>query len=182
MLAVQDVLEKVAGQIKKAGASRVTTVDTGIIKVMEEPACGSCPEYGHNLSCPPNIPPPAAFRRELAGYSGGVLFQVRVPAGQNNPDAVWAGSRLVHEIVLEAEKLCLGLGAARVRGLIAGCCKLCVPCPGPGSGCRHPAKARSSLEANGIDVVATCAAVGWQVTFPADRYVDWTGLVLLGGE
>jgi len=45
--------------------------------------------------------------------------------------------------------------------------------------CRHTFQARSSMEAMGIDVVATVERAGLPVAFPVTDKVTWTGLVLL---
>ena len=42
----------------------------------------------------------------------------------------------------------------------AGSCSLCEKCTYPDAPCRHPKKARRSLEACGIDVVALSKVVG----------------------
>lgn len=175
----KDTILQLKDFILGAGASRAVVIDTSIIVVLDRPACGNCPEYGRNLRCPPVIPPPGEFRRKLAGYRRGVLFQVRVPVEPGHRHAAYRGSDKVHHIVLEAERACRDAGNSRVCGLIAGCCRLCHPCAGPGNPCNHPQLARSSLEANGIDVADLCARVGWPVKFPVTGYVDWTGLVLV---
>jgi predicted metal-binding protein len=45
--------------------------------------------------------------------------------------------------------------------------------------CRHPFKARPSAEAVGVDVVATAAAAGLTIEFPAGDDPRWTGLLLV---
>lgn len=178
-MTINRVFSEISRYALNAGAFRTAVIDIPGITFLTGTACGNCPEHGRNLSCPPHIPPPRVFREETGLYTGGLLFQVRVPAGRDNYTTVWAGSSLVHQIVLEAEQRALALGAARVRGLIAGCCKLCHPCAGGDGVCRFPERARSSLEAVGIDVAGTCAGVGWEIRFPVEDYVDWTGLVLV---
>ena len=45
--------------------------------------------------------------------------------------------------------------------------------------CRKPFRARPSMEAVGIDVLATAAAAGLPVQMPATDDPVWTGLLLL---
>ena len=45
--------------------------------------------------------------------------------------------------------------------------------------CRHPFEARPSMEAVGIDVVATAEAAGLSVELPAEDHPAWTGLLLI---
>ncbi|MCL6559083.1 MAG: DUF2284 domain-containing protein [Firmicutes bacterium] len=169
------------------GATRAKTVDTGAVVVRDEVVtkwCAGCPEYGHNLMCPPAIPSPAEYRILLAGYRRGILTQLtaELAAGTGESgygDAFRHGTRL-HLLICELEDYARRAGYSKARGFIGGCCRLCGTCPGPGEECRNPDKARSSMEANGISVVETCAAVGWPIKFPVKDSVTWTGLVLLG--
>ena len=65
--------------------------------------------------------------------------------------------------------------------LSAGCCPLCDECvgPDPKERCRHPFVARPSMEAVGIDVVATAANAGMDIEFPPRGKAVWTGLLLI---
>jgi len=48
-----------------------------------------------------------------------------------------------------------------------------------GQPCNHPFEARPSMEAVGIDVVATAAAAGLAIELPAAEHPRWTGLLLI---
>lgn len=174
-----NIIEQLKDFILGAGASRAVVVGTGDIQFLATPACGKCPELGHNISRNPTIPPVDVLREEMRAYRQGVLFQVRVPVDPENRDDAFGGANRVHNIVLRAEEYCRANGAA-ARGIIATCCKLCRPCAGAGNPCRYPGKVRSALGAFGINVVETCARVGWPLEFPVRDHVDWTGLVLAG--
>ncbi|NPV72507.1 MAG: DUF2284 domain-containing protein [Pelotomaculum sp.] len=168
------------------GITRAGVIRAGDIIVREEvvsAGCAGCPEYGHNLMCPPSIPPPDKFREMLASYSKGILLQLEAtlrpdPAGNGYSEAFIHAGRL-HSMVCRIERRGREMGFVRARGFIGGCCRLCGSCPGPGERCRHPETARSSMEANGISVVETCAGAGWPLEFPVKDRVTWTGLVLL---
>ena len=57
---------------------------------------------------------------------------------------------------------------------------LCDVCAGAnGQPCNHPFEARPSMEAVGIDVVATAEAAGLAIELPADKHPRWTGLLLI---
>ena len=174
----EEMLEQVKEYLMDAGASRAVVIDTAIIDMLEEPACGSCPELARNISRKPTIPPLEEFRRELEIYRQAVLFQVRVPVDPDNRDDAFRGANQVHDMVLNAEGFCQVRGAG-VRGVIATCCRLCRPCAGAGNPCRYPDRIRSGMGAFGINVVETCTRVGWPLDFPVRDYVDWTGLVLV---
>jgi predicted metal-binding protein len=80
-----------------------------------------------------------------------------------------------------AEKSAFENGSPFAAGLIGGCCRLCDECVATtgNSSCRHPFKARPSMEAMGIDVTATLQQAGLSCSFPIARSVKWTGLLLV---
>jgi len=172
----------------QAGMSRAKEIDVSLVVVREEvvkEGCAACPWYGKNLMCPPSVPPPAEFKKLLGSYSFGLLVQLFTPV-----DAAWGRevlekktfewARSFQVLVLRAERRLKEAGFARARGYAGGRCCLCRECAGPGGKCRHPEAARPSLEASGVDVVATCGRAGWEVVFPVREKVSWTGLILLG--
>ena len=87
----------------------------------------------------------------------------------------------LYQIISQIESLCLKDGYRFVAGLSAGGCYLCDECVGVNSGlpCRHPFEARPSMEALGIDVVATTERVGIQIDFTQNNSRCWIGLVLV---
>ena len=87
----------------------------------------------------------------------------------------------LYEIISQMESICLGEGYCFAAGFSAGGCFLCDECVGIKSGlpCRHPFKARPSMEAMGIDVVATAKKAGLQLNFGRDEARGWVGLILV---
>lgn len=81
----------------------------------------------------------------------------------------------------QIESLCIREGYHFAAGLSAGGCFLCEECVGvkPGLPCRHPFKARPSMEALGIDVVATAKKAGVQLNFAQNEARGWMGLILV---
>ncbi|MFZ5648796.1 MAG: DUF2284 domain-containing protein [Bacillota bacterium] len=171
------MLSRLIEQALKKGASRAKIISTPDIAALDQVECGECPQYGHNLSCPPLIPPPYHFFSSLHLFDRGLLIQVDGP-GIHHPEKLFSGSSKLHLLVLDLEKHLQGAGYANVKGLISGCCKLCLHCPPPGNSCRFPDRARSSMEAVGINVVDTCQMAGVPITFPAVKVTRWTGLLL----
>lgn len=164
------------------GATRAKEIVTEDIIVMDEVECADCPEYGVNLMCPPSVPAPGEFRKVLSLYRRGIILQLLFTLPENeqvNHEEAYAAARQLHLMVYKLEKRAEVLGFKRALGLTAGCCRLCGACPGQGSRCRDPERARSSMEANGISVVETCSRVGWPLEFPVTDKVYWTGLILL---
>jgi predicted metal-binding protein len=72
------------------------------------------------------------------------------------------------------------MGYRFATAFAGGDCVLCDVCVGKdGEACRHPFEARPSMEAVGIDVVATAAAAGLAIEMPAADKPCWTGLLLI---
>lgn len=79
---------------------------------------------------------------------------------------------------LEAEAYRMGYRFA--AAFAGGDCVLCEVCAGAsGEACRRPGEARPSMEAVGIDVVATAEAAGLKIEVPAGDTPRWTGLLLI---
>ena len=104
-----------------------------------------------------------------AGHNGGsaqtAAYEARLRDSQNE------FARLMTALEAEAFKMGYRFAAA----FAGGDCVLCDVCAGVnGQPCNHPFEARPSMEAVGIDVVATAAAAGLAVEHPR-----WTGLLLI---
>ncbi|MEI6795753.1 MAG: DUF2284 domain-containing protein [Methanomassiliicoccales archaeon] len=152
-----------------------------------------CEHYGKNLMCPPNLPTVDEFRKALSLYKIAILVQCRItnipmPEGKELPMlagdkpyriAMAHSMRSMAEILSALEKDCLGMGYRFALGLGGGACSYCAQCVGPGGECRHPFKARPSIEAMGVDVVATAAKAGVPIKFPATDDPVWTALLLI---
>jgi predicted metal-binding protein len=160
-------------------------LDERVILKCQVPLCN---EYGNHLLCPPHSPSLAQFREVLKKYSNALLIQVRTPVGQSGSEseesrkkAIYARANELHEIVNAVEKAAQGLGFTFAAGFIGGACKLCDPCVGVKSGkpCKHPFKARPSMEAVGIDVHRTAQRAGLVFSFTIEKEVVWNGLVLV---
>ncbi len=171
-----------------AAAARVVPADQVVVDERVRLKCQVplCPEYGHNLMCPPALPSVSQFQRMVQAYRWGLLVQVRAPLEETPPEgreeAGYRGARQLHRLVQELEREAMSRGLSLAAGFIGGTCRLCARCVGQGSGeaCRHPFEARPSMEAMGIDVQATCRRAGLNPGgFPVSEEVIWTGMVLL---
>jgi predicted metal-binding protein len=108
------------------------------------------------------------------GHDGGgaqtAAYESRLRESQNE------FARLMTALEAEAFKMGYRFAAA----FAGGDCVLCDVCAGAnGQPCKHPFEARPSMEAMGIDVVATAEAAGLAVELPADEHPRWTGLLLI---
>jgi predicted metal-binding protein len=122
-------------------------------------------------------PGTAAGAADAGGNGGGTggnaqtaAYEARLRDSQNE------FARLMTALEAEAFKMGYRFAAA----FAGGDCVLCDVCAGAnGQPCNHPFEARPSMEAVGIDVVATAAAAGLAIELPADEHPRWTGLLLI---
>jgi predicted metal-binding protein len=201
-------LERLAGELcaeaRALGADAAAPLAAGGVIVADRvrlkcrvPLCSS---YGRNLMCPPNVGEPAEMRAILAEYRLALVVQQAIPATQAEVTDRFGGRTYAEAhaepgyepVAGDSQNRFAALmtaleAAAFKRGLrfaaafSGGDCVLCPECVGQGSGepCRHPFAARPSMEAVGIDVVATAAHAGLAVELPAVDHPCWTGLLLL---
>lgn len=185
----EGALKDIMARLRQQGASAVKRIDIAAIVVDERvrlkcsiPICDS---YGKNLMCPPFVPSVAFFREALARYAGAVLIQVTSPlpdmVGGRPSAEVYVPAKKLHELVNLAEKWAFAYQFRFATGLIGGCCRLCEECAAVtnNASCRHPFKARPSMEAMGIDVTATAVNARLATRFPVTDEVTWTGILLV---
>ncbi|MDI3534946.1 MAG: hypothetical protein PWQ82_1311 [Thermosediminibacterales bacterium] len=171
--------EKIIEFLKELGAYRVKLIKTRDIVIDERVRfqCqhSGCPNFGKPM-CPPNVPDVESFNKTLNRYTFGILVQVKGEIkGEDWVKETDVYALKLHDYVYKAEKKAFSLGFPFAAGLIGGSCKLCAECS---KTCSNREKARPSMEAMGIDVLATCRKAGMPVCFKKDQVV-WTGLVLL---
>lgn len=183
-------LNLIISRLKEQGASEALLINVSDIVVDERvrlkcrvPLCDS---YDRNLMCPPYVPAIAEFREALHRYSLAVLIQVSAalekPYANAPTEEIFIPAKKLHELVHSGEKEAFAAGFRFAAGFIGGCCRLCDECVAvEGSKeCRHPFKARPSMEAMGIDVMATSEKAGLSMgSFPVSDRVTWTGLILI---
>ena len=159
-----------------------------------------CSGYGHNLMCPPAVLKADETRSILGRYGDALVVQLDIPLTQDGVDETFQGrtyaesrsdadelaglrasqNRFAH-LMTDLERAAFKLGYRYAAAFSGGECVLCDECVGQDSGeaCRHPFEARPSMEAVGIDVVATAEAAGLTVELPAADHPSWTGLLLI---
>ncbi len=177
---IEQVLERHGGLAKRISV-RDIVIDPRVRLKCFIPLCDS---YNRGLMCPPNLPPVAEFLEALECYDIALLIQYRQALNSESSrdlSEAFEGARKLHYLVNLGEKEAFRMGFRFAAGLIGGSCHLCEECVGSGSNkpCRHPFEARPSMEAMGIDVVATALRVGIPLQFPVTDEVVWTGLLLV---
>ncbi len=197
-------LQHLVSRARQLGASSAAPLPAAAVVVDERVRLKCrvplCSHYGHNLMCPPNVMEPDETAAVLRRYGDALVVQGEIPITQEQVDEQCEGLPYA-----EAHDQLDGLGALRdsqndfaalmtaleadafkmgyryATAFSGGDCVLCEECVGQASGeqCRHPFAARPSMEAVGIDVVATAEAAGLFVELPAEDHPHWTGLLLI---
>ena len=138
-----------------------------------------CDAYNQSLMCPPNVLTVDEFKNLLSMYSEAILIQVR--ASGNSEEEIIAAELHVQNLISELETKALMRGNYFVAGFGAAQCRLCPTCVGVKSTekCRHPFRARPSMEAVGINIYKTCENAGVPIK-PLDKEdLYFVGLLLL---
>lgn len=193
---------------KKLGATNVVSFNAGKVAVDERVrlkcSVPICDDYGLNLMCPPNVMSVNEFRGILAKYKHAILVQFEAPIPvemkkeieKAEDVAALYSSELflksyrkhfdpvklkLHRTVCKIEAKAFELGYRFAVGFIAGSCKLCSECVTVSSQepCRHPFRARPSMEAVGIDAFQTAANAGLPFEIPLKNKIVWNGLLLI---
>jgi len=197
-------LQQLVSRARQLGASAAAPIPAAAVVVDERVRLKCrvplCAHYGHDLMCPPNVMEPDETSAVLRRYGDALVVQGDIPVTQGDVDAVCGGLPYAeahdHRAGLTAlrdsqndfaalmtalETDAFKMGYRYAAAFSGGDCVLCEECVGAGSGepCRHPFAARPSMEAVGIDVVATAAAAGLTIQLPAEDHPRWTGLLLI---
>lgn len=127
-----------------------------------------CDGYGQCLVCPPFTPSPDQMRSVLDAYNRAILIHFAPEA-----DVKATVADLERSIFLRGEWKAFALGA--------GPCYFCKDCPVEKHQCRHPERARPSMEACGIDVFSTVRKVGFPIEVVTYRRQcpNYYGLILV---
>lgn len=143
-----------------------------------ENRCGS---YDAHHMCPPRVGSLEEVTARLQGFPQGILLQCsRLLDVANDREGATRTKIEFHRLIMRLERRVRRKGMTQLWGLIGGNCELCRVCTAvEDKPCRHPEKARTSLEAIGIDVVGLLEGLGLDGRFHSDR-ITWTGCILMG--
>jgi len=176
---LQEDLEKYRQRAIELGATeaKIIGMDDVVIdeRVLAKCVYPKCPGYGTNANCPPYAMTPDETRKLVDKFHHAIFVKVEVPAdhiaGQEaiEKQLVNPYRRKMSEIIarLESEAfydgyhLALGFGSGSCKGFFCPAkeCEVLVP----GHGCPHRLKARSPMEAVGMDVYTMAAKAGWDI-------------------
>jgi predicted metal-binding protein len=154
-------LDSYAEKAKSLGVSTAEIVDTrnvvvgNWVRLKCQYGCGG---YGECLTCPPYSPTPDYTKEMIGEYSKGLLMQIESISlmGRSRP-----GPRL-RKIVAVLEREIFLDGHYKAFGMASGPCRFCKTCD-TDQPCKHPYKARPSMEACGIDVYQSARNCGFEL-------------------
>lgn len=196
---IEQDLERYRNMAIEIGASDAVIISSHDIIVDERVRAKciypKCDQYGLSINCPPYAPDLDFIRKVINNYHHAILFSVkdetgafigaqfRDRIGRKNPTKI-----LFNTICAEIESRSFYDGYHFSLAFGQGTCKnfWChdQPCAAlqSGTGCRFPLKARSSMEAVGMDAFTMAARQGWEI-YPCGERVERKDLphVLLVG-
>jgi predicted metal-binding protein len=161
------------------GATDAKTITRDMVlideRVLAKCTYPKCPGYGTNANCPPHAMNVDLARRVVNNFQYGIFIKLEVPSEETAGPEVRdrklyvRSSRRMHEIVSKIEAEAFFDGYHLALAFAGGSCKsaFCndVDCSAlvPGQPCRQPLRARSSMEAVGMDAFTMAAKVGWEI-------------------
>lgn len=180
-----------------AGGAAIVSAREIIISERVRAKCiyPKCEFYGTSLNCPPHAPDLSFMRKLIRRYRSAILFYVKGetkdfagPDSMGRKKSKHATRMRLNRICAELESTAFYEGYPFSLAFGQGPCKSfwCAElnCEGLelGKKCRFSLKARSSMEAVGMDVFNMAARQGWEI-YPCGARVDPHGLphVLLVG-
>jgi predicted metal-binding protein len=195
-------LEKYRQRALELGATDAKTITTNKVVIDERVRAKciypKCDQYGTNAQCPPHAMDLDMVRKIVKNFRYGIFTRLEVPseniAGREaqQKGAFGRPHLKTHEIVSKIEAEAFFDGYHLALGFACGPCKalFCFnqDCAAlvPGKACRHPLRARSSMEGVGMDVFTMAAIAGWPIypigasSSPADVPCGGTyGLILI---
>ncbi|MDY1591458.1 MAG: DUF2284 domain-containing protein [Methanofastidiosum sp.] len=138
-----------------------------------------CGNYGKHYMCPPFIGTVEEIKSRLGGYNKAILVRYTEEFDATRDKMKVKRSKIdFHKKILELENF-LSQKGIESWGLVGGSCSFCIECKAiTNRSCKHPHKARPSLESLGIDVQKLLDNFGLDNKFYPDKIV-WTGCILI---
>jgi predicted metal-binding protein len=173
----KEIEEKYRQRAIELGATDAKVVTTDMVsiddRVIAKCVYPKCPNYGTSANCPPYAMDIEKVRKVIGKFRYGLFIWLEVPSedicGPEGIRKIAPWLRRMHEIIARIEAEAYYDGYKLALGFSGGPCKVAF-CPGAecsalvsGQPCRHPLKARSAMEAVGIDVMDLAVKVGLDV-------------------
>ena len=185
---MKTVLNNLVRDAKALNATHASIAEVAKIKFSEDfrQLCeqNSCGSFNKNWMCPPAVGPISKLIERALSFKQGLLFQT-VHSIEDSFD--WEGmleGKLNHTKIFRKILECMENNNTlkEILPLNAGPCTYCTKCSYlEGEECRFPDKAVSSVEANGIDVIALVKASGIPYN-NGENTVSYVGLILFNSD
>jgi predicted metal-binding protein len=174
---LQKDLEKYRLKAIELGAAGAKIIKSEIVpiqdRVVAKCAYPKCSFYGTCANCPPHAMSAEQIRKIVAEYRYAIFLWIELPpesfAGPDIDKAIRPMQIKMHELVSKIEAAAFYDGYVLALGFSGGSCKNAF-CPDlectalkPGQSCRFPFKARSAMEAVGINVMALATRLGLDI-------------------
>lgn len=174
---LQEDLEKYRKRAIELGATGAKIIPAEMVsfdeRVIAKCTYPRCTFYGACAHCPPYAMDIERARKVANNFRYAIFLWIEVPsdiiAGREGSRNILPWSKKTHEIVSKIESEAFYDGYKLALGFACGSCKT-VFCPNlecsaltPGQSCRHSLKARSAMEAVGMDVMKLAASIGLDV-------------------
>ena len=125
-----------------------------------------CGNYGHNASCPPNVPSVAECERFFREYQDAVIF--RFEKAVDAPEDRHKWSKKVNIKLAKLERDVFLNGSERAFLLFMDSCCICADCAATRTACKEPRSARPSPESMAVDVYSTARQFGFPIEVRTD--------------
>lgn len=172
-------LEKYRQHALEMGATDAVVIGTDQIviddRVLAKCTYPKCTGYGTNANCPPHAMDIDRVRRVVDNFKHAIFLKLEVPsehiAGKEarEKNLTEPYRTKLAEIVARIEAEAFYDGYHLALAFASGSCKMQF-CPNndcvaltPGKGCPHRLKARSPMEAVGMDAYSMATKVGWDI-------------------
>ena len=176
---LQQDLEKYRQRAIELGATEAKIITTDMVLIDERARAKcinpKCDWYGTSANCPPHAMDLELVRKIVKNFHYGIFTMIQTPSevmASSSDEAKKARLRARvknHEMISKIEAEAFYDGYHLAFGLADGPCKS-IFCPDDecsalvaGQSCRHPLRARASLEGEGMDAYAMAAKVGWDI-------------------
>jgi predicted metal-binding protein len=140
-------------------------------------SCFYCSKYNNNWKCPPKIPP-IDYAKMFSEYDHAALVWLKMPVTKETFEDVRHESALqLHKALLVMEEYLMNTNHALAMSFIGGSCRLCKNGCSKEQ-CSNPYKARSPIEATGVNVIKIANKYGVTISFPTNETMIRMGLLL----
>jgi predicted metal-binding protein len=125
-----------------------------------------CEDYGMRVACPPNLPTISECEEFFSEFGRAVLFHFERIF--EDPEGRHEWTRDIDERLFEIEREVFLSGYHKAFVIYVDPCDFCGTCSPDKRDCKHPRKARPSLEGLAVDVFATVRSCGYEIEVLSD--------------